>query len=134
MSLSLFPKKKIPENIKIVRDLDRLISTPIGVTLFGKTIVIKPMTTEHFLSVCQSLGELDALKARSRTTAIEEKEAVKKYHELFSVACEGLTKDDLMKMEYAQIGALFQAVLDCVNGKAQVQEEKKNLVTSQTPA
>lgn len=133
--MSLFritPKK--PIEVEIVSDLDRLISKPIGFKLHGKNHAIKPMSTEHFLVVSNELGKIDAMMKKARVTDIAQDEIVEKYFKMFSSCVDTLEKDDLNKMTYPQIAALFQLILDCVNGKAQVESEKKNLIQTQTSA
>lgn len=134
MSLSFIKKKHTDIVVEVVSDLDRLISKPVGFRLLGRVHAIKPMSTEQFLVVSNELGKIDSLIRRARESGVSSDYAVDRYFKLFSACIDTITKEDLNKMTYPQIAALFQLILNCVNGKAQVEEEKKNLVQSQTPA
>lgn len=116
------------EDVKVVADLDALIAQPVGFKLNGKTHVIKPVTTEQFFNLITKLEQLDTLKRKiAATSDIDENEFVKAYHEVFSVACDTMTKDDLYQMTHAQRAALLQIILQAVGGTAQVdQAQKKN--------
>jgi hypothetical protein len=122
------PARNKAEEAMVVSNLDRLISNPVGVILHGKKRIIKQMTTNHFLVVSRELHELDMLRRRSESNEVlDEKEVAQKHCDLFKSCVEPFDSYDMDKMTYPQIAALFQVILDCVGGKAQVVEEKKNL-------
>lgn len=123
-----------PESV-VVSDLDRLIREPVSFRLHGRVHEIKPITTEQFLKLADGLGKLDELKARAmRGERIDERELVEKYHSLFRIACDSLTKEDFMKMQHSQRSALFQIILRACDGTAHIEAEKKNVTqTEQTP-
>ena len=119
------------DNARIVTNLDRLVAEPVGVMLLGKRRIVKPITTEQFLKLSRELAAIDMLRMKAQTEPLDEKEVVEKYSELFKIAVEPFSGDDMNKMTYPQMAALFQVILDCVGGKAQVEDEKKNV--NQTP-
>lgn len=121
----------VPDNVRVVADLDKLVAEPIGFRLNGKVHVIKPITTRTFLLVSQKLGELDILRAKiSKTGEISEREIVERYHAVFQSCSDTMTKDDIRDMTHSQRAALLQVILECIGGKAHVQSaeesEKKN--------
>lgn len=125
----MFPwlrKRPKYENVKIVSDLDALVQDPVGFVFNGRTYVVKPMTTEQFSKVVLILAEIDQLRAKFAAQGGEWDEAKRKYQRLFDVAVDGLTASDYSKMEKPQTIALFQIILRCVGGEAQVDQEKKS--------
>jgi hypothetical protein len=73
---------------------------------------------------------MDALRKQEKISAGE---LLTAYAEVIGAMCPEITKDHINCMTQAQVGALFQLVLDCISGR--VGSEKKNTVAapSQTP-
>lgn len=110
--------------VKVIVDLDRLISESVGFMLHGKLRRIKSMTQENFLRVVNELAALDLMRAKSER---DPKALHAAYIKLFKQACEPINDEDLNKMTDAQIGALVQNIIECVTGRAQASGEKKTL-------
>jgi hypothetical protein len=111
--------------VKVLVDLDRLISESVGFMLHGEVRRIKPITQETFLYVINELAALDLMR-QGKVSSLEELRVA--YLALFKKACEPFNDDDLKKMTDAQIGALVQKIIDCVRGTAQASGEKKTLL------
>ncbi len=125
--MNLNPWKKKPtrvssEDIRVVTDLDRLVSESVGFRWNGKVHLIKPMSTEVFLFVLKDLARMDAIyKSKIR----DEDTILRTYASLFQNVCDTISYDDVLKMSHAQITALFREIMDCVKGKAQSDESQK---------
>jgi hypothetical protein len=123
----LRPKKSAPVPVKVVANLDALVLTPIGVQINGKVVHIKPMSVEQMAIVSMRLAEIVQLKQRNDAGTAEWKEADASYKKLFADSVEGLSAADMSKMQVPQILALYQLIIDCYAGRAQVDAEKKNV-------
>lgn len=110
--------------VRVVTDLDRLISEPVGFMLHGQVRRIKPLTQENFLYMVNELAALDMLRSEKERNPEKIRAA---YMALFKKACEPITDEDLKRMTDAQIGALVQQIIECVTGRAQASGEKKTL-------
>lgn len=120
------PSRSQENEVKVIVDLDRLVSESVGFMLHGKIRRIKPMTQEQFFIVVNEIASLDMIRTKKDFNAVTLRKA---YLTLFKKACEPITDEDIKKMTDAQIAALVQQILDCVRGKAQVSTEKKTLKT-----
>jgi hypothetical protein len=110
--------------VRVMMDLDRLISEPVGFMLHGKIRCVKPLTQKNFMYMTNELAALDTIRLSGERDPAKIRKA---YLELFRKACEPITEDDLTKMTDAQIGALVQQIIECVTGRAQASGEKKTL-------
>lgn len=129
--MGLFGLKPARETAKaavVIADLDKLIAEPIAFRFDGKTHLINPISTKEFFRVTANLAKMDELKAKSEVSA---EELIDAYTNLISSVCETIGRKEIENMTQAQVGALFQLVLDCVTGKAQAGTEKKNLMPTQ---
>lgn len=125
------PARKVSlDESKIVVDLDRLVSEPIGFRLQGKVHLIKPLDNKTFLKVVNELAKLDVLRS---TPNPEMKVVIDGYTSLFQSVCDTITKQIVSDMNAHQIAALFQQIVDQITGRAFKSEaEKKNSLM--TPA
>lgn len=102
------------EPVRVIADLDRLVSEPVGFRYAGKVHRIKPMSTEVFLSVLRDLArvhEIQRLKIQ-----VDEGTMTKVMAALFMDVCDTLTYDDIAEMTYAQRTSLFANIIDIVKG------------------
>ena len=115
------------ENAEVITDLDALISKPIAFMFQSKKHLIKPITTETFFKITNALAAMAAIKNQKDIT---KDELIKLYVDCFSAVCDTIGPKEVDGMTSAQCGALLQAILDCVNGKAQIDdsEKKKTIV------
>lgn len=121
-----FKPSRAAAEVRIVVDLDRLVSEPMGFMLHGQARRIKPMTQETFLRVTNEIAALDMLRLKRD---FDPEKLRKAYLSLFEKACEPITDADLKRMTDAQIGALVQNIIECVTGRAQASGEKKTLAS-----
>lgn len=119
----------LPNNGTLVADLDKLIAEPVPFRWNGSIHFIKPISTKEFLSISEGLATLDKLRRAEQVTA---EELLDGYSKVFSAACETIGRKEIEQMTQAQIGALYQLILDTITGKSHG-EEKKTLVTTQAP-
>lgn len=122
MSILGFKKYSKPKTeVEVVSDLDALISKTVGFKFQDAIYGIKPLDMNEFLLVTNELAKLDALK----TNKIKEvDQLLDGYQGLFD-AC--LDKQiDVKTMRYTQVTAVFNLILECMMGKAQLEMEKKS--------
>jgi hypothetical protein len=120
----------------VVSDLDAIAGKEVAFKWRGRKYLIRPMTTEQFFNLSRQLVELDKLthvKDDNGDALLGRWAAA--YAKLFKIACPEITLNDVEDMTQAQIAALFNLILECVAGKAQVDIEKKKreLLNSQFP-
>lgn len=109
--------------VKVISDLDRLISEHTGFKWQGKVHVINPISTELFLKLT---AEFDRLQGLLKQDDRDQKLVLDSYAKLFGAVCDTITIHDVREMTFAQIGALFALVMRCVTGQAQVEGQKKS--------
>ncbi len=119
---SLRPTRQEFKDADIVSDLDKLISEPTAFRFQGRTHLIKPITTEDFFKLSNALARLDALKEAKNVQASD---LIDAYTQLVTNACDTINRADVESMTQAQVGALFQLILDVITGR--VHAEKKNI-------
>lgn len=117
MSVFKFKPARASE-AEVISDLDALIEKPIAFTFQGRNHIINPITTETFFKVANALSALDAMKSRSDYT---KDDLIAVYLGIFSSVCNSIGKKEIESMTQAQAGALLQIILDCVVGRAQVE-------------
>lgn len=116
------------ENFEIIADIDKVVSSPIGIKLHGRDHRIEPLTTETFLKWSKSVGELYSLASKEVT----EDQMKQAYFNCIHSLCKTVTMDDIMKCEKSQIAALFGVILDHCTGRAHTDEYKKKVKTIET--
>lgn len=122
--------EKSPE-IRIVADLDRLVSDSVGFRFKGQVHVIKPMSNKTFLGVLGQLASMDELQ---KSGVRDRERVIEVYAGLFATVCDSITREDVDTMEPAQISLLFKEIMACVTGRAQIEmaEKKTPLIQAQT--
>jgi hypothetical protein len=100
-----------------------MISKSIGFRLNGEVYEIRPIDVSTFFKVSNSLAKMDMLKSKEK---IGQDELLNSYAEIFSLVCPEIKREMLDNMTHGQIGALFNLILECIMGKAQVDAEKKS--------
>lgn len=126
MALVNFKPARQRSTIESVVDLDAILAEPKAFQWRGKTHVIRPIDTLTFLKVTNEMAKIQALIGQDGKPS--HKEVIEAYAGVFSSVCDTISKKDVLEMTQAQVGALFQLVVDCVTGRAQ----KKTQAT--TPA
>ena len=107
----------------VVLDLDRMISSPVAFRFMGKIHKIKPMNQETFFKAMNGLAALDALRLRKDVTL---EDVRTQYSELFMMCIDTLSYKDVLSMTEGQIAALLRQIIDCVTGRNNSDDEKKN--------
>lgn len=121
----------------VVRDLDALVSEPVGFRFNGQVHTIKPIEAGELLILHEKFAQIQRLAEQKDVTADE---LVDLYVEVFTSLSPTLTRADVEKMTQRQLTALFTLALDSVTGKvfSEVADrgEKKTpeIQTAPTPA
>lgn len=110
----------------LIADLDSIVEEKIMFKLHGKQHFIAPISTIEFFKFAEKLAAFNALRDKEN---IKGEELVNGYFEVISSVCNSINIDDIEKCTSAQIGALFQLVLDKVMGR--LTDEKKKLLTDE---
>lgn len=114
------------ESVRIVTDLDRLVSGPVGFRWNGKIHVIKPMSTATFL---RALNEMAKMGGMSGDQLKDIGKINRAYHGLFSTVCDTVSLKDVESMSQAQVMNLYREINRCVTGEAEpTATEKKTQV------
>jgi hypothetical protein len=119
-----------PEDL--ISDLDALIEKPVSFRLHGRIHSILPITTETFMVYTNAFANLYELNKQEK---ISPKELILRYHDIISSVCKTVSVEDIENMTQPQIAALYQLIVDTVQGKTQAQigeAEKKKLMGTQT--
>ena len=129
----LRPARQAAEDIRVVVDLDSLISEPVGFRFRGKIYQIQPVTTRQFMQMSQVLGELQSLNTAQKSgTEVHEETINAAFHRYVSAICPELTMELLVSMTLAQRGALLTLILRHATGTVdQPETEKKKTLMSQ---
>lgn len=125
--MGLFGTRKVAQShsdARVFADLDALIAEPVAFRFNGETHLIKPVSTKEFFKLTNALARLDELR---NAKTVKKDELVEAYSALISGACDTIGRKEVETMTQAQVGALFQLILDCITGKIYARdEEKKN--------
>lgn len=120
-------KVKQHEPVEVFCDLDELISRKVGFRFKGNVYNIQPLELRQFLAVANTLARLDDLRVKKSK---DERGLLNAYQDLFDKTVEPrIVVED---MHYVQVSALFNTVLECIMGKAQVDYEKKSQIAMAT--
>lgn len=119
----------VPENTRVVVDLDRLAAEPVGFKWRGKVHLIKPMTTQQYLSTCNEWAYLESVAKKKDAN---EEDIVEAYVRLFSTVCSTLGRQDVYDMSLPQRGALMQQIFEIVSGKAFSEKKSPEKEVNQT--
>jgi hypothetical protein len=107
----------------LIADLDSLIEEKVVFRLHGNQHFISPISTLEFFKFAERLAVLNSLRDKEN---IKGDELVNSYYEVISSVCPSISIEDVEKCTSAQVGALFQLVLDKVMGR--LTDEKKKLL------
>lgn len=124
--MKLWPTREAHKTSDIVMDLDDLIASPVAFVFKGKTHYIKPLTTKEFFSATNELSKMLELGKKKTVSADE---LVTVYANLFASVCSTIGRREVEQMQQSQVSALFQLILDRVQGKKpKDSDEKKKLI------
>lgn len=118
--------RKETGSAEIIADLDSIIEKELSFKLHGKIHKINKLSTENFFVIANEFAKIEKLiQGKDKVT---KEEFIETYYELFSKACDSLTKKDIEKMSLWQCAQLFQFITDIITGRIFSDEKKKNLV------
>lgn len=113
---------------QLIADLDALIEESVSFKLHGHYHEIRGISTIEFLKFSEKLAKLNLL--RDDTKKITGQELIHSYYEVINSICSTITYEDIEKCTYAQIGALFQIIIDKTTGRL-TDDKKKSLINQQ---
>lgn len=107
---------------RIVADLDKIKSEPVGFYLFEKLHVIRPLSVEEFFGYVEKYVDLMDLK---KEVDVKPEELINRYYQCFSKVIPTLKKSDVENMTQQQCAALYELVMDTITGRVFTDEKKK---------
>jgi len=110
-------RQKKTEPIGPIVDLDAIVSDPTPFRFKGKIHIIKPISFKEFLKFTASQSNF--VSTLNSNTQVTPDQLADGYHQIISAVCDTITIQDIKDMEQAQIGALYQLILDVVTGSVQ---------------
>lgn len=112
----------MPFDGTLVSDLDKMVAEPVPFKWRGEIHFLKPITTKEFMQVSEGMAYLDKCMKEGK---FNPHDLVKGYARVFSSMCDTIGLKEVEDMTQAQIGALYNLVLETVTGK--IHAEKKTL-------
>jgi hypothetical protein len=104
---------------QVVSDLDAMVSHPVAFRLHGQIHEIRPISVKEFYAFTNAIVSLQGLEKAEHITPSQ---VVDLYQRLIQSVCDSIDRSDVEKMTQAQCGALLNLIMECVTGKAQVDE------------
>lgn len=120
---------ELPET-QVVSDLDAMVAHPVAFRLHGKVHSIKPISVKEFYAFTNAVISLQALESAEQLTPSQ---VIDLYQRLIQSVCETVSRADIEQMTQAQCGALLNLIVECVTGKAQVEESKETPAEKKNP-
>jgi hypothetical protein len=104
--------------VKLITDLDLLVSQPIGFRYLGRDHVIEPMTTQNFIDVVKALHDIEVIASRSEDhPEFDQEEIYLAYHRFVSALCDSITLEDIKKAKLPQLHALMALLTKHIKGE-----------------
>lgn len=101
--------------VKVIADLDLLISQPIGFKYLGRDYVIDPMTTKNYFEVIKGLHDIEVLTSNRDSTTLEE--TYQAYYRFVHALCKTITLEDIKKATLPQLSALMNLLIKHIKGE-----------------
>lgn len=115
-----------PKNVKVISDLDDLVSEDVAFVYKGKTYVLNPVTAEDMMKMEVARAKLVLmLTGRADGLALPPDEIYERYFELISPIVKDLTYPDIRSMNVVQLNALLNLVFRQLTGDPELYGEKK---------
>ena len=107
------------EPVKIISDLDSLISRRIGVKFQGKVLEIEPVDTQSFIRIAQASFEFHKLLHDKEMNNVEvtQDQIYRAYYKFISILCPSISMDEIKSMKVQQLSALMQTIVAHISGK-----------------
>lgn len=101
--------------VKVIADLDLLISQPIGFKYLGRDYVIDPMTTRNYIEVVKGLHDIEVLTSNRDSTTLED--TYQAYYKFVHALCKTMTLEDIKKATLPQLAALMNLLIRHIKGE-----------------
>lgn len=98
-----------------VRDLDAIVSDPIGIKLHGRVRMLKPIETMQFLKFMNQWQEFG--KWQREVKDATPNSVIDKLHNLLNTVCDDISKEDIEKMTNSQVAAVIDVVFKTISGE-----------------
>lgn len=129
----IMPARQKPA-VKVIADLDSIVSQPIGFRFMGKDYVIEPVTTEKFMQIAGALERMQNIaKEHAENKGITQEDVYESYHDFIKSLCPKITVKDLRSMALPQLHAVINLMIrhitgqtdDQMVGESEIHSEKK---------
>lgn len=107
---------------QVVSDLDAMVAHPVAFRLHGKLHYIKPITVKEFYAFTNAINSITALEKQEHVTP---QQVLEMYERLICSVCDSISRKDVENLTQAQCGALIALIVECVTGKAQVDQQSE---------
>jgi hypothetical protein len=107
---------------EVVADLDALAASDLAIRYKGETHTIKPLSTAAFFQLYASWARLDEQIRKPETDPQAAFEAISG---IVSSIIPSLSRDEILQMNQAQVGALLNSVFRLTTGEKQAEVEHK---------
>lgn len=115
---------------QVVSDLDAMVAHPVAFRLHGQIHEIRPISVKEFYAFTNAIVSLQGLEKAEHITPTQ---VVDLYQRLIQSVCDSIERSDIEKMTQAQCGALLNLIMECVTGKAQVDEKVDEEAQKKSP-
>lgn len=106
-------------DVKLIADLDEIISQPIGFKFGGRDYVIQPVSTSAFLKITQAMENFQALlKVKdSKPGEITEDIVYEAFYRWIVILVPEIKLAAVKKMAFAQLNALMTLMIQHITGQ-----------------
>lgn len=123
MKMKLWPSRTNARAVEPVTDLDAIVAEPVPFRFGGKIHFIKPVLLDEFLKFSNAQATFS--NKMNDDVLLTPTGLAEQYHKVISSVCDTISLKDVLKMEQAQVAALYQLVLDAVTGQVDTGDGKK---------
>ncbi len=115
--MGVFKLRPARPEVKVIADIDEIISQPIGFRFNGRIYTIQPISTRVFVHVAQELQSFTQLLKKKETEEITEDEIYNSYYRWVKSVCPEISQADIRKMTVAQLNALMNLIIEHMTGR-----------------
>lgn len=110
--------KKHNEPMKLIADLDAIISQPIGFKYLGNQYVIEPLTTESYMDLILAYQNLQFLLKRrdEQDGTVTLDQTYEAYYTLMHSVCPTITLSEIKKGKLIQLSAMLGLMIKHITG------------------
>lgn len=114
----LMPTRGEHKPVKVIADLDLLVSQPIGFKYLGRDHVIQPMTTANYIEVVKALHDMEMIVGKRQDDPDFDQDSIyAAYHRFVSALCKTISIEDIKKAKLPQLHALMALMISHIKGE-----------------